>query len=197
MMRRCVYELLLLFLLFLLLFLLLLLSTSHHNRLTMQSGNTSTNKNRKRSGGHATGSCLGRQCGSTAITQCRRDAEVLPAFKASDRLQKRIAPAAQFLFQLLRAITIATRPRLRSIFVPAVSARVRVLNAQEFEIFLPIRPFFRERWIAKADLDPSRNSVFVDARLLHIMEVFVTGDRTASEGALINRAKERACLARF
>ena len=101
------------------------------------------------------------------------------------------------MLEPLGAITIATCPRLRSVFLPAVSARVRVLNAQEFEIFLPIRSFFRERWIAKADLDPSRNAVFVDARLLHVLEVFVTGDRTTAKGALINRAQERVFFFRF
>ena len=92
------------------------------------------------------------------------------------------------MLEPLGAITIATCPRLRSVFVPAVSARVRVLNAQEFEIFLPIRSFFRERWIAKADLDPSRNAVFVDARLLHVLEVFVTGNGVATWVEEIGRA---------
>jgi hypothetical protein len=113
------------------------------------------------------------------------------ALLCAEPLQKRFVLDDEFRFESLGAITIATSPRLRSVFVPAVSARVRVLNAEEVEIYFPIGPFFRQRRIAKTDLDPSRNSVFVDAGLLHIMEVFVPGDRTATEGAVINCAKER------
>src|SRR5438270_6974221 len=45
--------------------------------------------------------------------------------------EKRLALAAQFLFQFFGAIAIAARPRFSPIFVPAIPARMRVLDAEE------------------------------------------------------------------
>ena len=56
---------------------------------------------------------------------------------------------AQLLLELLRTITIATGPRLRSILVPAIPARVRIFHTEQIEIFLPIRAFLRERLVGK------------------------------------------------
>src|SRR5436309_4675028 len=74
---------------------------------------------------------------------------------------------------------------------------MRVLHAEQVEIFFPIRPLFRERRITEADLDPMCHSVFGYACLLHIAQVFVTGDRTAAKYALINRPDESAFSAGF
>src|SRR5947199_8423963 len=74
---------------------------------------------------------------------------------------------------------------------------MRVLHAEQVEIFFPIRPLFRERRITEADLDPMCHSVFGYACLLHIAQVFVTADRTAAKYALINRPDESAFSAGF
>ena len=69
--------------------------------------------------------------------------------------------SSQCFLELLRAIAVATRPWLRSIFVPTIPARVRVLDTKKFEIFFPVRPFLRERRIAETGLDPLRHARFV------------------------------------
>jgi hypothetical protein len=94
----------------------------------------------------------------------------------SQLIQKQIAFRTKSLFELLRAVTVAARPRLAAVFVSAVAARMRVFYAQQLEIFFLIRPFFRQRQIAKACLDPRGDTFSVHARLPHVMDVFVAGD---------------------
>ena len=86
--------------------------------------------------------------------------------KVAEIFQKRFALAAKFLFQLLRAIAIAARPQFGPGFVPAVAARMRVLDAEQIKIFLPVTALLRERRITKtiecnSDLDfPDFNFAF-------------------------------------
>ena len=105
--------------------------------------------------------------------------------------------SSQFFLELLRAITLAAGPRFCSIFVTAIAARVRILHAEQVEIFFPIRPLFRERRITKTGLDPSRHALFVYARLLHVIEVFVAGDRALPERFIFDRTDKCAFLSRF
>jgi len=69
--------------------------------------------------------------------------------------------SSQFFLELFSAIAVATRPGLRSIFVPTIPARVRVLDTEKPEILFPIRPLLRERRIAETGLDPLRYARFV------------------------------------
>ncbi len=103
----------------------------------------------------------------------------------------------EFRFELFRAIAIATGPRFGSVFVPAVSARVRVLHGQEIEIFFPVWLFFFQRRITETCLDPSRDAGIIDARLVHIVDVFIPGDGTATERTIVDCANERTFASGF
>ena len=94
---------------------------------------------------------------------------------------------AQLLLELLCTITLATRPRLRSIFVAAIPARVRIFHTEQIEIFLPIRAFLRERRIAEAGFNPCSDTVPIHARFIHIVQILVTGDGAATESSGTNR----------
>ena len=100
--------------------------------------------------------------------------------------QKRISLRGQALFKFLRAIAFATRPWLAAVFVAAGAARVRIFHAEQFEIFLPIRAFLRQWRIAKTSLNPGRDALIVYARLLHVVQVFVTCDGATAQRAIIN-----------
>ncbi len=91
-------------------------------------------------------------------------------------IQKRCAASHQLRFQFLRAIAITTRPRLTSIFVTAIPPGVRVFNAQQGEIFLPVRTLLRQRRIAEASLNPGSYTGCVHPGLVHIIYVLVPGD---------------------
>ena len=77
--------------------------------------------------------------------------------------------SSEFFLQLFRAIAVAAGPQLYSILVPAIASRVRILYAEQFEIFFPIRTFFCERRIAEASFHPDRSSGFVHARFAHVV----------------------------
>src|SRR6478672_3956637 len=70
---------------------------------------------------------------------------------------ERFPLTAQSVFQLPRTIAIAACPRLDAVFVPAIPAGMRVLYAEELEIFFPIRSLFCQRRIAETGLDPCRH----------------------------------------
>ena len=84
--------------------------------------------------------------------------------------------SSQFFLEVFRAITVAAGPRFCPILVTAIAAGVRIFHAHQFEILFPVRTLFRERRIAKASLDPGRNSEIVHPRLLHVVQVLVAGD---------------------
>ena len=75
--------------------------------------------------------------------------------------------------------------------------RVRILHAEQVEIFFPIRPLFRQRRITKTGLDPLRHALFVYARLLHVVEVFGAGDRALPERFVFDRTDKCAFLSQF
>ena len=111
-------------------------------------------------------------------------------------LEKRFALAAQFLFELVRAIAIAASPSLAAVFVPAISTRVRVFHTEKLEIFFPIWPLLGERRIAKTSLDPCRDAI-AEPGFAHIIDILTTGDRTFAERAAVDRVQERFFFARF
>ena len=88
--------------------------------------------------------------------------------------QVRLTQYFQSLFKFLRAIAIAASPWLGSVHITAVLACVRVFNAEQIKIPLPIRPFFLQGCRAKADFNPGADAIFSDAGLLHILQVFLT-----------------------
>lgn len=94
--------------------------------------------------------------------------------------EKIFAARRQLRFELLRAVAIAARPRLRPILVPAIPPRMRILHIHELEEFFPIRPLLIERRIAKADFHPLGEPIRGEARLPHVVQIFVAGDRSAA-----------------
>jgi len=74
---------------------------------------------------------------------------------------------------------------------------MRILNAQELKILLPVGPLFLQRWIAEAALDPRGHADFIQARLLHVVQIFTAGDRAATECPFINGVKKGGLFARF
>ena len=101
----------------------------------------------------------------------------------------------QSFLKPFRAIAIAACPRLSAVFVTAILPVVRVLDAQELKVFLPIRSLFLQRSGAVADLHPMRDAVPANARLLRVVQVFLARDRTLSERA-VGRAFSRPGFAR-
>ena len=101
------------------------------------------------------------------------------------------------LFKLLSAITVATGPRLCSVFVPARAAGMGVLNAEQLEILFPIRAFLSERRIAKARFNSGGDTVIVYPSLLHVIHVFVACNGTFPKRAIVDCANQITFPARF
>ena len=85
-------------------------------------------------------------------------------------------------------------PWLGSICIAAVLAGMRILNAEQIKILLPVRPFFLQGSGAKAHFDPGADAVFCDAGLVHILKVFVTRHGAPAQGAGLNRCQEGLLL---
>ena len=68
---------------------------------------------------------------------------------------------------------------------------MRILNAQELKILVPVRPLFLQRRIAEAALDPRGHAAFIQARLHHVVQIFIAGDRDL----LIPSVKEAYAMA--
>jgi hypothetical protein len=107
-----------------------------------------------------------------------------PCFSFFERLQKRFALLLQAFFQSLRAMAVGARPRFGAVFVPAILAVVRVPDAQQFKVFLPVRPFLGQGCGAKTGLDPVRDAVIAHACLLQVVNIFVTGNRALAKRAV-------------
>lgn len=108
-----------------------------------------------------------------------------------NRRQKRFPLFLQPLLQLPRAITIAARPRLRAIFMPAIFPIVRVLDAEQLEIFFPIRTLLSQRRGAKTSFHPVSHAIVSHPGMLQIVNVFITGNRTASQRTVRNGFEQR------
>jgi hypothetical protein len=100
------------------------------------------------------------------------------------RFQKCRALLLQTFFESLGAVAIRARPRFGAVLVPAIFAVVRVLDAQQFKKFFPVRPFLRQWCVAKAGLDPVCDAIRADPRVLQIVNVFIAGNRALAERAI-------------
>src|SRR5262245_54005611 len=99
--------------------------------------------------------------------------------------------ACQPTFERLGAIAVTAGPRLGAVLVPAVSSRMSVLHVEQVEIFLPVRSLLRERGGAKTHLDPARRAVRGQSRLIHVVQILISGNRTAPERAGAHRLEQR------
>src|ERR1051325_59613 len=104
--------------------------------------------------------------------------------------QKRPVFALEFFLQPQRAIAIAASPWFRAIFVAAVTPGVRVLDAEQVEIFFPVGPFFFQGGMAKTALDPADHTVLGYPGLLHVMQIFFASDRATAQCLGVNRLEQ-------
>jgi hypothetical protein len=78
--------------------------------------------------------------------------------------------------------------------VSAIPPGVRILNLEKVEVFLPIGTLFLQRGRAETGFNPGRGSTLIYARLLHVVEIFIAGDRATAESFLRNRIQKRRFL---
>jgi hypothetical protein len=90
------------------------------------------------------------------------------------------------LFELFCAIALAARPRFLTIQVAAISACVRVLYAEQFEIFFPIRALLCEWRRAEANFHPSDRAIAAEPGVFHVLEVFIAGNGPVAQRPFIN-----------
>jgi hypothetical protein len=115
---------------------------------------------------------------------CRLAAGLADCEKLSTSVElheKRFALLLQAFFQSFGAVTVATSPRFGAIFMPAVFAIMGVPDTQQFKKMFPIRPLFGEGRGAKTGLNPMSNTVRTNAGTLEVVNVFVPGNRAASQ----------------
>ena len=70
-----------------------------------------------------------------------------------------------------------------------------VFDAEKVEVFFPVRTFFSEWRDAKTGFHPVGGAVVCEARLLHVVDIFVASDGALAECAVADGAKERGVLA--
>src|SRR4051812_12944702 len=104
----------------------------------------------------------------------------------AERLEERTTLRGEARFEAGRAVAVAAGPRLGAVQIAAAAARVGVLHLLQIEVLLPVLTFFRQRGIAVADFHPLHASILVRARLAHVAEVFVAGDRTPAQRVLVD-----------
>jgi hypothetical protein len=100
--------------------------------------------------------------------------------------EKRITPLGELFFESLRAIALTARPWLLAIQVAAIFACMRILYAEQFEIFLPIGPFLCEWRRAETNFDPTDRAIAIEPGIFHIAEIFIASDGTASQRPFVN-----------
>ena len=83
----------------------------------------------------------------------------------SQTRQKRLARALELFFKSARAIALRACPRFSAVQITAVPTRVRIFDADQIEVFLPVRTLFLEWNSAEANLHPMRGAVVSYARL--------------------------------
>src|SRR5688572_28276580 len=74
---------------------------------------------------------------------------------------------------------------------------MRVLDANKVEKLFPIGSFFGQRGRAKACLDPVSSTIGSNARLLHVVQVFVPSDGATAEAAVRDRLQQGLFAAAF
>ena len=80
------------------------------------------------------------------------------------------------MFELRRAVAVATGPWFRTVFMATISAGMCVFYRQEIEKFFPIRAFLFQRRIAKTGFDPFGCAIGIEPGRLHVGLVFVARD---------------------
>ena len=95
--------------------------------------------------------------------------------------EKGRAVTPQLLLELSGAGAFRTGPRFCPVLMTTITPSMGIFDGEQFEVFFPVGPFLRERRVAKTNLHPPRGAVGREARLLHVVQIFVAGDRTTSQ----------------
>ena len=101
------------------------------------------------------------------------------------------------LFESIGAVTVVTGPALRAVQVTTATAGMRVLNLQQIEIPFPVGTLFRQWRVAVTDFNPLNASVVELPGLLHISEILVPCNRSASERTFLDRSVQRRFFTRL
>ncbi len=86
----------------------------------------------------------------------------------SKYFEEGLAFSGELSFQFVRVIALTAGPRLFSIRVPATLPIESIQHPDEVEERFPVRPFFFERRITEANLDPLNPAVVVDTSIFHV-----------------------------
>ncbi len=100
-------------------------------------------------------------------------------------------------FELLSAVAVGASPRFGAVLVAAVFAIVGIFDAEQVKVFLPIRSFLLEWGGAKTGFDPVSGSVIREPRILHVVNILITGDGASAERAVVDRAEQVLLFAGF
>src|SRR2546425_11416894 len=130
------------------------------------------------------------------IVRCGAGSEDPPYVRLSD-YTKRLPLSREPRLEACRAVAVTAGPRLRPVLVTTPAAGVRVLDADEIEVLLPVWAFLLKRRGAEAGLHPLHAPVGQLPGAAHVVLVFIAGHGPGAERALVDRAIERGALSGF
>src|ERR1700723_3329892 len=74
---------------------------------------------------------------------------------------------------------------------------MRVLHAQQIEVLLPIRTFFRQWRRTETNFDPGYRTITTKPSVVHVFEIFVASDGALAQDPFINGLHESQFLSRL
>src|ERR1700736_3245509 len=74
---------------------------------------------------------------------------------------------------------------------------MRVLHAQQVEVLLPIRTFFRQWRRTKTNFDPGYRTITTNPGVFHVFEIFVASNGALAQNPFINSLHESQFLSRL
>src|SRR5713101_634482 len=96
----------------------------------------------------------------------------------AEYVEERLSLVRQLFFELAGAVASAAGPGFGAVQVAATAAGVGILDSDQVKKLFPVGPFFLERHVAEADLDPADLALGAQAGLLHVAEILVAGHGT-------------------
>jgi len=101
-------------------------------------------------------------------------------------LEKRLSTGLEAFFESVGAIAIAASPEFRAILMSAIAARVGILDTDQLKKLLPVGAFLLQRCGAVTDLNPHSRTVLLEAGMFHVVEIFITGNRSPAQRAFFD-----------
>lgn len=120
----------------------------------------------------------------------------LPTCYITLPLQIPLSPCSHLLLEKSGAIAVAAGPGFRPVQIATMTSGVGVLDAEDLEILFPVGEFLLKRRRAEAGLDPADGSVIQPMGMLHVVQVFIAGDRATPQFPPPYRTKKRLLLLR-